>query len=102
VRHRFQYRVPADDTHTLCVVHGLPLNVFRYAPVLRDWEISINRETDGRHGIVNQMYEAVVNGRRASATGPWGMATVEVLLAVLESARERRQVFLSHQAPLPR
>jgi phthalate 4,5-cis-dihydrodiol dehydrogenase len=63
-------------------------------------EIPISRETDGRHGIVNQMYEAVVNGRRPSADGPWGKATVEVLLAALASARERREVFLSHQVPV--
>jgi phthalate 4,5-cis-dihydrodiol dehydrogenase len=65
------------------------------------WEIPISTETDGRHGIVSQMYEAVVNGRRPSADGPWGKATVEVLLAVLASARERREVFLSHQVPVP-
>jgi phthalate 4,5-cis-dihydrodiol dehydrogenase len=65
------------------------------------WEIPISGDTDGRHGIVNQMYEAVINGRRPSADGPWGKATVEVLLAVLESARERREVFLSYQVPVP-
>jgi phthalate 4,5-cis-dihydrodiol dehydrogenase len=64
------------------------------------WEIPISRETDGRHGIVNQMYEAVVNDRQPSADGRWGKATVEVLLAVFASARERREVFLSHQAPV--
>jgi phthalate 4,5-cis-dihydrodiol dehydrogenase len=65
------------------------------------WEIPISRETDGRHGIVDQLYEAAVNGRRPSADGRWGKATVEVLLAVLASARERREVFLSHQVPFP-
>jgi phthalate 4,5-cis-dihydrodiol dehydrogenase len=65
------------------------------------WEIPISRETDGRHGIVDQIYEAVVNGRRPSADGRWGKATVEVLLAVLASARERREVCLSHQVPVP-
>jgi phthalate 4,5-cis-dihydrodiol dehydrogenase len=65
------------------------------------WEIPISRETDGRHGIVDQMYEAVVNGRRPSADGRWGKATLEVLLAVFASARQRREVFLSHQVPLP-
>jgi hypothetical protein len=64
-------------------------------------EIPISRETDGRHAIVDQMYEAVVNGHRPSADGPWGKATLEVLLAVLASARERREVFLSHQVPVP-
>lgn len=66
------------------------------------WEIPLSTETDGRHGIVHQMYEAVVNGRRPSTDGLWGKATVEVLLAVLASARERREIFLSHQVPLPR
>ncbi len=63
-------------------------------------EIPISRETDGRHGIVTQMYEAVVNGRRPWADGRWGKATVEVLLAVLASATERREIFLSHQVPV--
>ena len=56
-------------------------------------DIPISTETDGRHGIVNQLYEAVVNGRRPFADGRWGKATVEVLLAVLASARERREIF---------
>jgi phthalate 4,5-cis-dihydrodiol dehydrogenase len=64
------------------------------------WDIPISREMDGRHGIVNQMYETVVNGRRPSADGRWGKATLEVLLAVLDSARQRREVYLSHQAAL--
>jgi len=64
------------------------------------WEVPISTETDGRHGIVNQLYEAVVNGHQPFADGRWGKATVEVLLAVLASARERREVFLSHQVPV--
>ena len=64
-------------------------------------DIPISTETDGRHGIVDQLYEAVVNGRRPSADGLWGKATLEVLLAVFASAQERREVFLSHQVPAP-
>jgi phthalate 4,5-cis-dihydrodiol dehydrogenase len=63
--------------------------------------IPISMETDGRHGIVDQLYEAVVNGRRPSADGLWGKATLEVLLAVLASARERRELLLAHQVPAP-
>jgi phthalate 4,5-cis-dihydrodiol dehydrogenase len=62
-------------------------------------DIPIGTETDGRHGIADQLYEAVVNGRRPSANGSWGKATLEVLLAVFASARERQEVFLSHQMP---
>jgi phthalate 4,5-cis-dihydrodiol dehydrogenase len=63
-------------------------------------EIAINRETDGRHGIVDQLYEAVVEDRRPSADGLWGKATLEVLLAVFTSACERREVSLTHQVPM--
>jgi phthalate 4,5-cis-dihydrodiol dehydrogenase len=65
------------------------------------WDVPISRQTDGRHGIVDQLYEAVVNGRQPSADGRWGKATLEVLLAVLASARQRQEVFLTHQVPLP-
>jgi phthalate 4,5-cis-dihydrodiol dehydrogenase len=63
--------------------------------------IPISTETDGRHAIADQLYEAVVNGRRPSADGLWGKATLEVLLAVFTSARERREVLLTHQVPTP-
>jgi phthalate 4,5-cis-dihydrodiol dehydrogenase len=65
------------------------------------WDIPVSTEIDGRHGIVDQLYEAVAHGRRPSANGEWGKATLEVLLAVFASARERREVFLSHQVPMP-
>jgi phthalate 4,5-cis-dihydrodiol dehydrogenase len=64
-------------------------------------DIPINVETDGRHSIIDQLYEAVVNGRRPPADGPWGKATLEVLLAVFASALERREVHLAHQVPAP-
>jgi phthalate 4,5-cis-dihydrodiol dehydrogenase len=64
-------------------------------------DIPIGTETDGRHSIVDQLYEAVIGGRPPSADGSWGKATLEVLLAVFASARERREVLLSHQVPAP-
>jgi phthalate 4,5-cis-dihydrodiol dehydrogenase len=64
------------------------------------WDIPIQTDIDGRHGIVNHLYEAVVNSCRPFADGRWGKATVEVLLAVLASARERREIFLSHHVPV--
>jgi phthalate 4,5-cis-dihydrodiol dehydrogenase len=33
--------------------------------------------------------------------GPWGRATTEVCLGILESARERRELPMRHQVPLP-
>jgi phthalate 4,5-cis-dihydrodiol dehydrogenase len=63
------------------------------------WDIPLHTETDGRHGIVEQLYEAVLHGRQPSADGAWGKATLEVLLAVFASARERREICLAHQVP---
>ena len=63
-------------------------------------EIPVCTDTDGRHGIVEQLYAAVVHGRKPSTDGAWGKATVEVILAVLASARERQEIFLSHQVPV--
>jgi phthalate 4,5-cis-dihydrodiol dehydrogenase len=63
-------------------------------------DIPVQTDTDGRHGIVNHLYEVVVNGRGPFADGRWGKATVEVLLAVLASASERKEIFLSHQVPV--
>ena len=61
------------------------------------WDIPVRSDIDGRHGLVAQLYDALVNEREPLADGRWGKATVEVLLAVLESGRARREVFLSHQ-----
>jgi phthalate 4,5-cis-dihydrodiol dehydrogenase len=33
--------------------------------------------------------------------GRWGAATLEVCLAMLESAKEREEIYLSHQVPSP-
>ena len=52
---------------------------------------------DGRDGIIQQVYSAVVEGRRPANDGNWGMATLEVLLALFQSGRERKEIFLSHQ-----
>ncbi|MEE9147754.1 MAG: Gfo/Idh/MocA family oxidoreductase [Candidatus Tectomicrobia bacterium] len=61
------------------------------------WEIPVRTDEDGRHGIVRQVYDALVNDRPPLADGHWGKATLEVLLAVLASGQERKEVFLSHQ-----
>ncbi|TAJ78431.1 Gfo/Idh/MocA family oxidoreductase [bacterium] len=54
-----------------------------------------------RRAELEELYNAVVLDRPIRHTGPWGMATLEVCLAVMQSARERREIFLSHQVPAP-
>jgi phthalate 4,5-cis-dihydrodiol dehydrogenase len=49
--------------------------------------------------VIDELYGAVVNGRPLLRDGRWEKATLEVCLAILESARERREVYLAHQVP---
>ena len=48
---------------------------------------------------IAELYAAVEEGVPPAHGGSWGKANLEVCLAVLQSARERREVFLSHQVP---
>jgi phthalate 4,5-cis-dihydrodiol dehydrogenase len=48
-----------------------------------------------------ELYNAVRHGKPMLHDGRWGMATAEVQWAILESARQRRDVLLSHQVPVP-
>lgn len=53
-----------------------------------------------RRAELEELYDAVVHGRPLWHDGRWGMATLEVCLAMLQSARERREIMLSHQMPV--
>ena len=64
-------------------------------------EISLPTGRRGREAEVEELYEAVVNHRPVFHDGRWGEATLEVCLALLESAEKRQEVFLSHQVPSP-
>jgi phthalate 4,5-cis-dihydrodiol dehydrogenase len=48
-----------------------------------------------------ELYEAVRHGRRMLHDGRWGMATVEVQQAIIESARQRKEIQLRHQVAVP-
>ena len=54
---------------------------------------------DGATGLteLRELYDAVTKGTPISHDGTWGMATLEVILAILQSGRERREIMLSHQ-----
>lgn len=55
----------------------------------------------GREAEVEELYNAVVHTRPVFHDGRWGAATLEVCLAMLESAEKRKEIFLSHQVPSP-
>lgn len=48
-----------------------------------------------------ELYEAVRHNKPMLHDGRWGMATAEVQWAIIESAKERREIFLKHQVPVP-
>ena len=47
--------------------------------------------------VIDEMVQAVVTGKPPMHDGEWGKATMEVCQAILTSARERREVFMSCQ-----
>jgi phthalate 4,5-cis-dihydrodiol dehydrogenase len=54
---------------------------------------------DGRDGRINTFYDAIVHNRPLPADGAWGLATLEVILAIEESGRTRKEALLRHQVP---
>ncbi len=62
-------------------------------------EVALPSGQTGRDAVVAELYAAVVEGVPPAHGGLWGKANLEVCLAVLQSARERREVRLHHQTP---
>jgi phthalate 4,5-cis-dihydrodiol dehydrogenase len=50
-----------------------------------------------RAEVIDELYDAVVNSHAPLHDGAWATATLEVCLALLTSAREGRDVPLTHQ-----
>ncbi|MEK9659545.1 MAG: Gfo/Idh/MocA family oxidoreductase [Chloroflexota bacterium] len=63
------------------------------------FEIDLTSPEDGRDGRLNSLYDSVVHGFPLPADGRWGLATLELLLAVELSSRERAEMRLAHQTP---
>ena len=62
-------------------------------------EIRLPVDRTGRDNVVSELYDAVAHQVEPVHGGRWGKANLEVCLAVLESGRERKEGFLSHQVP---
>ena len=50
---------------------------------------------------ITELYDAVAGAKPVSHSGEWGAATLETCLAIMQSAREHKEVFLHHQVPTP-
>jgi phthalate 4,5-cis-dihydrodiol dehydrogenase len=64
-------------------------------------EIPLPAGSRGREAEIEELYNAVINGRPIFHDGRWGEATLEVCLAILESSQQRKEIVLSHQVPSP-
>jgi phthalate 4,5-cis-dihydrodiol dehydrogenase len=51
---------------------------------------------------MKEMYEAVVEDKPITHDGRWALATLEVGNAIVQSARERHEIMLTHQCGLPK
>ena len=55
-----------------------------------------------RAEVIDELYAAVVNGRAPLHNGEWAMATMEACFAILQSAKEQREIALHHQTTIAR
>ena len=50
-----------------------------------------------RSEVVDELYNAAMLGRPPLHSGEWGLATLEICLAILEAAASGNEVTLRHQ-----
>lgn len=74
-----------------------PEGLFVYSEKGRQ-EIPCEPYLDRGTELVN-LLNAVHRGARVPTDGKWGKATLEILLAILQSSKEGREIILSHQTP---
>ena len=65
-----------------------------------EWPIERCTGVSGRGEVLEDMCAAVRGGIPPNHDGRWGKATLEVALAIQQSAREGREIALKHQVPL--
>jgi phthalate 4,5-cis-dihydrodiol dehydrogenase len=77
----------------------LPSGIMIYADETQRFE-ALPAPVVPRSEVIDELYDAVVNGKPPVHTGEWARATLEVCLAVLQSARDGKQIALKHQVGL--
>ena len=84
------------------LVRQSPAGVYVYNDDgLREEPIHVERGEGPSDPTLNEAYAGIVDGAPIFHDGLWGMATLEVQLALMQSARERREIKLSRQVPVP-
>ncbi|MFI5266793.1 MAG: Gfo/Idh/MocA family protein [Chloroflexota bacterium] len=68
---------------------------------MHEIDLTVQGQKIGRRAELEELYGCVVLGKPLFHDGRWGMATLEVSLSIMQSARERREIMLTHQVPVP-
>jgi len=55
-----------------------------------------------RAEVIDELYAAVVDGSAPVHSGEWAMATMEACFAILQSAKDQREIALHHQTTIDR
>ncbi len=77
-----------------------PNGIFVYGEEKKD-EILLQKEFRGRAAELMELYNSVVHNRPIFHDGRWAKATLEVCLAIIDSANKKKEIALSHQVPMP-
>jgi phthalate 4,5-cis-dihydrodiol dehydrogenase len=64
-------------------------------------DVTLKGGRPGRRAELAELYGALIEGKPVFHNGRWGMATLEVVLAIMQSGRERREIMLNHQVAVP-
>jgi phthalate 4,5-cis-dihydrodiol dehydrogenase len=67
---------------------------------LHDIELTGPTGVTQRRAELVEFYDGVVGGKPLYHDGRWGMATLEVALGLMQSAKEHREITLTHQVPV--
>ena len=63
-------------------------------------EVPLTLDTSPREQVLNEFLDAITARRAPLHDGRWGLANLEICMAAIQSARERREISLSHQCPV--
>lgn len=64
-------------------------------------ERTIEHQLKGRAAELSELYHAITEDRPVRHDGRWGLATLEVCLAIVRSAAEDREIRMHHQLAMP-
>ena len=75
-----------------------PRGVMVYGDASRDFH-PLAKPAVPRAEVLDELCDAVFEGKRPTHDGEWGRATLEVCVAMLRSARDGTEVDLTQQVP---